>query len=509
MAPLTALSAAVVSCAAVGIARIGLKPPFRRDLAALPGLRMVLLVTIPSALAIAILAFVRFPWILHVAAVLAAVGSAFLWWRARPDYGRARGWPPGSLGLGASLDAIDNKAFYAVQAERYGPVFKMSQFGRPVLCVVGLGRGRKLLLENRDCLTGASLPYNRFAGKGLLRYMPREHHREEGPLFRRAFDATALAEREDEVRASCRRHLERLATASASARDGVDLRPAIGRWASEALVGAFFGIGPEDARVDALDRTQRAMQLDRSGGPGWQRALEQGLVTATGLVRDAGVQHRARGATTSVLGALVQAAPASLDDEGRLRNLFLMYRLGTSDLASALTWVAYQFTAHPVWQDKVRDASRTEGAPRGMQADDLATRVFLETLRLEQSEYLYRRIVKPLVVEGYHIPAGWILRICVQESHRDAGVFPNPTAFDPDRFLGRPRSKSEYATFGLDEHGCMGASMVHFFGRILVEELGHGYTLRTVHDGPFEHGTRHRHHWRPSRQWTVAVDRRA
>lgn len=491
------------------MARVALKPPFRRDLAALPQLRLGLAVAALGAVAVAVTLFLTVRWTLHASAAAAVVGFAFLWWRARPGYGQGRGWPAGSLGIGASLDAIDNPRFYLEQAARYGPIFKMSQFGRPVLCVVGLSRGRALLQEHASALAGAALPYNRFAEKGLLRYMPRDQHREEGPLFRRAFSEAALAEGEADARRSLRTHLERAAEASARTPGGVDVRPFLGRWVIDVLADIMFGLRAGDARLDDLDRIQGSLQLERSGGAAWRASMERGLSDATRILRALATAPRAPGAPPSVLDALVQAAPETLEDEGRLRNLFLMFRLGAGDLMGTLAWVSYQLSANVPWQDKVCHAGRVTGAPNGMQPGDLGTRVVLETLRLQQSEYLYRRVVKPMAYEGYQIPAGWILRICVHESHRDPAIFPDPATFDPDRFLGRTLSKSEYATFGLDGHGCMGAAMVYFFGRILVEELCAGYTIRTTQDGPLEHGTRHRHHWRPSHRWAIAVDRRS
>ena len=128
---------AVLVTVFVGAARIALKPPFRRDFAALPGLALGLSASALCGGALALWLLWYFPALRHAAALGSTIAIAFLVWRARPTYKRRAGWPPGSLGFGASLDAIDNKAFYLQQAALHGPVFKMSQFGRPVLCVVG------------------------------------------------------------------------------------------------------------------------------------------------------------------------------------------------------------------------------------------------------------------------------------------------------------------------------------------------------------------------------------
>jgi cytochrome P450 len=157
----------------------------------------------------------------------------------------------------------------------------------------------------------------------------------------------------------------------------------------------------------------------------------------------------------------------------------------------------------------VRAHGRTAGGPATALPLDPATCIVLETLRLEQSEYLYRRVVRPLAVDGYTVPAGWILRLCVNESHRDATIFTDPDRFDPERFRNRVYGRSEYAPFGGDAHGCMGAHLVHFLGRLFVEELAFAADWAVVRDGPPERGNRHRMHWRPSAQRRVVMHARA
>src|SRR5688572_13863549 len=468
--PLVALSWAVVVVAFAGTLRVALKPPFRRDLAALPALRAGLVVSGLLAMSMGALVLLRVVVLLHLTALACLTAMAYLWWRARPSYGRVRGWPPGSLGLGASLDAIDQREYYLEQAARHGPVFKMSQFGRPVLCIVGLARGRQLLQDHRTSLGAAALPYNRFVSRGMLRYMPHESHHAEGPLFRRAFSSTVLDADELAVRAACRRRL------AAFAPTGGDIRPVIRGWIVESLADAFFGLRTDDARVGVLDAAQSAMNLQLSAGKAWGATIRNSLESANVVIKDAAREQLERGDSKSILGALIASAPESLDDEGRLRNLFLIYRLGISDLSDALTWVAYQLSAQHEWQARVRTERRSTELPPGAPPDALASRVVHETLRLEQSEFLYRRSIKPFDFEGFHVPAGWIVRICIQESHRDPQTFPDPATFNPDRFLGKSFARSEYATFGLDGHGCMGTSLVSFFGRIFVEELCAEYT---------------------------------
>ena len=106
------------------------------------------------------------------------------------------------------------------------------------------------------------------------------------------------------------------------------------------------------------------------------------------------------------------------------------------------------------------------------------------------------------------LPAGWLVRLLIQESHLAATSFPDPERFDPDRFAQRTYSRTEYSPFGADAHGCMGSQLAHLLGRILVEELARGYEWRVVSDGPLERGNRHRLHWRPSSRLRVVMTTR-
>jgi len=448
----------------------------------------------------------------HAATALALVAMAALAWRARPSYGASRRWPPGSLGLGASLDAIGERRYYRDQAARHGPVFKMSQFGRPVACVVGHERGRFILSEHASSLAPATLPYNRLLAKGLLRYMSGADHRDEAPAFRAAFAKMDLAGAGEAVRASLRLELDTLVERSAAGGDGVDARVAFNRWLVAAVGRIFLGLDPRDPRVDAIRALLPDIATHRHGGPAWRRALVDALARFATIAHDVDRERRAGSpaiAPGTALALLVDADAQSLERPARVENFALIYRIASNDLTGLADWIFQFATEHPDALDPVRAHGRSPGGPRQEAPVDPATAFVMETLRLEQSEFLYRRVVAPIDVDGHVIPAGWILRLCVNESHRDPAVFPDPDRFDPQRFLERGYSRNEYSPFGGHTHGCMGAHLAYFLGRILVEELALGYEWTVVRDGPLERGSRHRDHWRPSSLRRVSLRARA
>jgi len=450
-----------------------------------------------AGLAAVVLAVVRWPVLVHVYALLAAAVLLAAWVRGRATYGRRRRWPPGSLAIGASFDAIGDRDYYRDQARIHGPVFKTSQFGRPVVCVVGLELARDIL--RGDAVVGASLPYDRFLPKGTLRYMDTRTHDAEAPFFRAALAGLDLEQHEDRARNTCNEMLRRLSAASCSSPNGARPREDLRKWAFTILASAFWGMAPDDPRLPALDEAQQGLQVGRGGGPRWRRTMLRSLGEINRLLRDQHRQWSTTGTGTgeaSVLGAVLSADVDALDDPSRAHNLALIFRLALTDVTSLLCWILAHLTDHSEWQSAVRDARGNEGSgaePEG----DIASHVVHETLRLEQSEYLYREVARPFEIGRFLVPQGWLLRVCVQESHRDPAIFPDPDRFDPDRFAGRPRSRREYSPFGADDHGCMGVPIVHFLGRIFVEELCQGYEAVVTRDAPLDRGTRHRDHWRP------------
>jgi (+)-abscisic acid 8'-hydroxylase len=232
----------------------------------------------------------------------------------------------------------------------------------------------------------------------------------------------------------------------------------------------------------------------------------------TDVMRDVAGDHAAgspRIAPGSALGLLLAAEPDLFDHAARVENLVLIERLATGDVAGLLDWVFAFLGDEPRSRDDVRAHGRTPGGPRSALPLDPATSFVMETLRLEQSEFLYRRVGTPFAFEGYTIPAGWLLRLCVNEGHRDAAVFPEPHRFDATRFRDRAYSRNEYSPFGGHAHGCMGGHFALFLGRVFVEEVAIGYDWTVLAEGPPERGTRHRDHWRPSGRRRVVMRKRA
>jgi cytochrome P450 len=499
----TALEACVTLVAAWPIAALISIPAFRHTY---PRVSLGLgCLAVGYALAVAGVA--RFhPALLHPAAALAACALVYERWRARPGYGRSRGLPPGSLALVPRRPWSDDR-FYEALAAEYGPVFKVSLVFRPIVCVVGHERGFELLQRHDPQLRPPAVRYNRFIPRGFLRYMNRSDHRVYRELFDSALTGDVVRACESFIGQSFRRELQNMADDCARA-PGVGVRPDsyIDRMLFSVFARVFFGITPDMAQFGrlrelfgAIDTAKVVLGSDRR-----QFAAQEEIsaILRQQLEHFSKLAEAGSPVPPSFLAKMLEANPAQADDPTVLGNFIYMFRLGQGDVRGMLRWVLKLLADHPDWARRARDEVDARDETGGARPSPLAARIVRETLRLEQSEYLYRRTLRDIEVEDFVVPRGWLVRICIREGHRDPAVFDAPASFDPDRFLGRSHARTEYSPFGVFEHRCPGAHLAQTIGQVVVSEIVGQSEWRLAGDGPREYGPAH---WEPSSRFRLEI----
>ena len=98
--------------------------------------------------------------------------------------------------------------------------------------------------------------------------------------------------------------------------------------------------------------------------------------------------------------------------------------------------------------------------------DTPETDLFLrEVLRLYPEQHLFvRSCAQDWQVHGHTVPAGWLLILPALLTHRDPEAFPDPDAFDPDRFRDpapevAEKQRHALAIFGQGAHTCPGRNL--------------------------------------------------
>jgi cytochrome P450 len=438
------------------------------------------------------------PWLLIPCAVLAAFATAVLAWRMRVNSGRSKRLPPGRLQLFPVRPVTDHD-FVSGQIARHGPVSKatMPHIAHPLVLVGGLARGSSVLRANDGRLEWVGMSFDSMIPAGFIRSMNPDDHRYYIRILRDAFSDSVVEECRPAFSRLARAELARM-QAAGGATGEIDPRPWLGQYALASLARLILGVEQESddfATAVGLYGDPGPLNTEWGGDAG---VLREALAEASALLRRqaaAVADATARGdePASSFLAELVRRRPDAVEDDNVALNLVFLLATTYRDLTGLLHWIVKMLGDNPEWCDRLR----TAGAE-----DDLASRVVFETLRLEQSEFILRRVLEPVEIEGYVVPAGWYLRVCVRESHRDPAVFADPERFNPDRFLGARHTREEYSPLGMTNRPCTGVATTLAIAGVLAEELARGWTLATVRDGRPEFDGAH---WRPSKRFRARM----
>ncbi|MCA9635804.1 MAG: cytochrome P450, partial [Myxococcales bacterium] len=89
-----------------------------------------------------------------------------------------------------------------------------------------------------------------------------------------------------------------------------------------------------------------------------------------------------------------------------------------------------------------------------------------------------RRLLQPLELAGYTLPAGVGVAAAIGVAHLDPRTYPEPLRFRPERFLERTFSPFEFLPFGGGARRCLGAALAGYEMRLVVATLIRGFVLR-------------------------------
>jgi cytochrome P450 family 135 len=131
----------------------------------------------------------------------------------------------------------------------------------------------------------------------------------------------------------------------------------------------------------------------------------------------------------------------------------LMTLLTDGPTSSSLAWVFERLLRHPA---KLR---RLQEEVWAGEDDAYMDAVVKETLRLcPPVPVVVRKLLEPLELGGYALPAGTVVAPCVYLIHRNEAIYPNPRHFLPERFLAEPPGTYTWIPFGGGTRRCLAAS---------------------------------------------------
>ena len=101
--------------------------------------------------------------------------------------------------------------------------------------------------------------------------------------------------------------------------------------------------------------------------------------------------------------AQLRSQPEAAVDATVLGNMIYLLHVTWGDVAGLLHWLLKMLSDHPDWVIRMRETTATE-VDELEDGNDLGTRIVMETLRLEQSEHLYRTVLQDIHFAGFVIP---------------------------------------------------------------------------------------------------------
>lgn len=211
-----------------------------------------------------------------------------------------------------------------------------------------------------------------------------------------------------------------------------------------------FAIG---APLDELDEVSRLASL--SSVPNHPDAAEnwRGLYAWVKGFLDRRRASEPRGdVVDAVLAAEIDGVP--LTDDEKIGAVQLLILGGLETTAGTLGLVLERFCREPHIPAMLRE--RPELMPKAVE----------EALRLDSAFVsVGRTAVREDVLGGHKIAAGDKLLIHWASANRDAGEFPDPHTFDPNR------SRNRHFAFGAGPHRCAGSNLARLNIRVALEEI--------------------------------------
>ncbi|EFJ37735.1 hypothetical protein SELMODRAFT_402287 [Selaginella moellendorffii] len=412
--------------------------------------------------------------------------------------------PPGSLGvpvIGDSLNFVkalkrnDPWRFYGEKRAKYGPVFKMSLLGSPVV-ILPAPAGHKLLFGSEEKLVVNSWPvgFKRLLGPGSLTSLTGEDFKRMKKVFMSFLKPEALQRYVPRVSQLSLKHLEDHWEAYAG--EEFAIYPAVKSFIFSLACSSFMSLETEEEQLELEEPfaiwTKGLLQLPLNiPGTLFHKALKRREVIHDLLGRLISkrrqelLQGRAS-ETSDMLSVMLSyrnedGKPACTDAE--IKDNLLLLLFAAHDTSSSTLTLSLKFLAeNPYWRNQVLQEnlaiSQEKSGQDGysLEWDDLrgmkvSWRVLQETLRLQPpAPSGYRKVIQDFEFGDYLIPKGW--KACwTVVSHKLPEFFPDPEKFDPSHFEGDSPAPYTYVPFGGGPRMCPGNEYAKMVMLVLLHHL--------------------------------------
>ena len=158
-----------------------------------------------------------------------------------------------------------------------------------------------------------------------------------------------------------------------------------------------------------------------------------------------------------------------VDDSWIRDQLITMLFAGHETTQIAIAWAMSWLHRHPLILTRLQKELHSLDSFEAILNSQLLEGVCYESLRLNPIVADVIRIVKkPMELVDVQLPAGAAVSVAIYSIHRNAGLYPKPEAFEPDRWEKRTYRPYEFLPFGGGIRRCLGASLALLEMKIVI-----------------------------------------
>ncbi|KAJ7960751.1 Cytochrome P450 family protein [Quillaja saponaria] len=424
--------------------------------------------------------------------------------------------PPGSLGIpviGQSLGLL--RAMRANTAENwfqerireYGPVSKLSLFGKPTVFIYGQAANKFVFTSNNSMLANQQTQsFKMILGdRNLLELSGPDHKRVREALLS-FLRPESLKQYVGRIGEEIRKHLEMYW----QGKQQVTVLPLMKILTSNIICSLLFGLEEgtqRDKFVACFEEMVKGIWAVPINLPftRYNRGLRESARVQDmmkELVHEKRLQLEGKSASphqdliTFLLSIRDEDGKEVLSEKEIVQNGALSMVAGYETSAIAITFIIRLFANEPavcaaVLQEQ-QEIAKSKASGESLTWDDLAKmkytwRVAMETLRMFPPVFGgFRKALTDIEYDGYLIPKGWQIFWVAPMTHMDNSIFPEPSKFDPSRFEKQASVPPfSFIPFGGGPRMCPGNELVRIEILITIHYLVTHYEWKLAADNLF------------------------
>ncbi|KAL6205514.1 hypothetical protein ACLB2K_022772 [Fragaria x ananassa] len=372
--------------------------------------------------------------------------------------------PPGSLGLpliGQSLDFL--RAMRANTAEKwleqrirkYGPVSKLSLFGKPTVFIHGQAANKFVFTTDGSTISSQQAESTkRILGERSIFELSIEDHKRVRSALMLFLKPESLKQYVGKMDEEIRKHLEM----HWHGKQQVTVLPLMKNLTFNIICSLLFGLERGIRREQFVECFQTMIEGMWSVPVNFPFTRYNSSLKASKrvqnmlkeLIHEKRIQLEQKKASpqqdliTCFLSIRNEEGEEELTELEMVHNVMVVMVAGHDTSSVLITFLLRLLANEPVVYaallQEQEEIARRKSAGEFLTWEDLAKmkytwRVAQETLRITPPVFgTFRTALKDIEFGGFHIPKGWQILWVAPMTHMDESIFPEPAKFDPSRF---------------------------------------------------------------------------